>query len=95
MIQQAQAAGATVMLAGMQIPGNYGPIYQQRFAEVYSQLAASDEAIRLIPFLLEGVATEKNLVQADGLHPVAEAQPLILETVWTHLEPLLSEVVTQ
>lgn len=83
MIDISREAGAQVLLLGIQIPDNYGPIYQQRFAEVYPRIADGKD-VPLVPFLLEGVGTEPELMQADGLHPTAEAQPMILETVLKH-----------
>jgi len=82
MIDLSKAANAQVLLLGIQIPDNYGPIYQQRFAEVYQQTAQRKQ-IPLVPFLLEGVATKAELTQADGLHPKASAQAIIKDTVWT------------
>lgn len=81
MIEQARAADAAVVLLGIQIPDNYGPIYQQRFAAVYAQLA-EQYALPWLPFFLDGVATREELMQDDGLHPTAAAQPLILDNVW-------------
>ncbi len=81
MIELAQQAGTQVLLVGIQIPDNYGPIYQQRFAEIYPRVARRSD-VPLVPFLLEGVGTDFALMQNDGLHPTAEAQPLVLENVW-------------
>lgn len=78
----------TVLLAGMQLPPNYGPRYTEVFANMYRELAA-DTGVALVPFLLEGVATDAALMQSDGIHPRARAQPRILANVWPHLEPLL------
>ncbi len=83
MIDLAKQAGARVLLIGLQIPDNYGPIYQQRFAETYPQVAERRQ-VPLVPFLLEGVGTEPEFMQADGLHPTAAAQPILLRTVWEH-----------
>ncbi len=80
MIDLCQAAGIQVLLLGIQIPDNYGPIYQARFAEVYQKIAAQKQ-VPLVPFLLEGVGTEPELMQADGLHPTAAAQSIIMRTV--------------
>lgn len=90
MVELSQQAGAQVLLAAMQLPPNYGPIYNQRFHDVYHELQAS-HAIRLIPFLLEGVGGVDTLIQADGLHPNEKAQPIILNTIWQHLEPMLAQ----
>ncbi|QQS55710.1 MAG: arylesterase [Candidatus Competibacteraceae bacterium] len=88
MIEQAQQAGARVLLAEMRIPPNYGPLYAQKFQATFGELA-QHYAIPLIPFLLDGVAGNTALIQDDGLHPRAEAQPRILDNVWAVLEPEL------
>ncbi len=90
MIELCQSAGARVLLLGIQIPDNYGPIYQTRFAEVYSRVAERSQ-VPLVPFLLEGVATEPELMQADGLHPTAAAQPAIMNTVLERWNTILAE----
>lgn len=88
MISASQAAGAKIILAGMQIPTNYGPRYTKQFREIYPTLAEKNKTA-LIPFLLEGIATHSNLIQQDGIHPTAEAQPLILKNVLPVLMPLI------
>ena len=88
MIELSQQAGARVALAEMRIPPNYGPAYTQKFQAAFGELATRYE-IPLIPFLLDGVAGDRTLIQDDGLHPSAEAQPQILDNVWPVLEPLL------
>ena len=88
MIEQSQQAGARVVLAEMRIPPNYGPLYAQKFQATFGELA-QHYAIPLIPFLLDGVAGNPALIQDDGLHPRAEAQPQILDNVWAVLEPTL------
>lgn len=90
MIEQSRTAGAQVLLVGMQIPPNYGPAYTQKFRAVYGELAARYR-IPLVPFLLEGVATDLNLVQADGIHPRPEAQARILDNLWPYLAPMLGK----
>jgi len=87
-IEKSRAAGATVVLVGMQIPPNYGPRYTNRFHDIYKELAEKFE-LPLVQFLLEGVATEAALMQRDGIHPTAEAQEKILDNVWSVLQPLL------
>jgi acyl-CoA thioesterase-1 len=86
LIQQSQANGAKVLLLGMQLPPNYGVDYARRFKALYPKLAQRHH-ISLVPFMLEGV--EADQFQADNLHPVAEAQPKILQTVMQKLKPLL------
>ena len=88
MISASQAAGAKIILAGMQIPTNYGPRYTKEFRETYAILAEKNNTA-LIPFLLDGVATQRNLMQQDGIHPTAEAQPIILKNVLPVLMPLI------
>ena len=88
MIERSQQAGARVLLAEMRIPPNYGPLYTQKFQATFGELA-QHYAIPLIPFLLDGVAGNPALIQDDGLHPRAEAQPRILDNVWAVLEPAL------
>lgn len=88
MITASQNAGAKVILAGMQIPTNYGSRYTKQFKEIYPTLAEKNK-IYLIPFLLEGIATHSELIQKDGIHPTAEAQPLLLKNVLPVLLPIL------
>jgi acyl-CoA thioesterase I len=88
MIDLAKGAGAKVLLLGMRIPPNYGPQYTEQFSAVYTDLAR-DKHIPLVPFLLSDVALHPDLMQADGVHPVEAAQPLLLATVWPTLQPLL------
>lgn len=88
MIKQIRATPAEVLLLGMQIPDNYGPVYQQRFAAVYADLAEQYK-LELVPFFLDGVANRPELMQADGLHPVASAQSKILDNVWPSVQAQL------
>jgi acyl-CoA thioesterase I len=88
MIQLSQEAGAQVVLAGIHIPPNYGPAYTGAFHEIYHELAAK-YGTGLIPFILEGIALNPALMQADRIHPTASAQPVIVENVWPALAPLL------
>ncbi|PIX75074.1 MAG: arylesterase [Rhodocyclales bacterium CG_4_10_14_3_um_filter_68_10] len=89
MIREARAARARVLLVGMDMPPNYGEAFRQQFRATFAGLAAT-ERVPLVPFLLEGFATRRELFQADGIHPAAAAQPLILDNVWPALKPLLS-----
>lgn len=89
MIQMSQQAGAQVILAGIQIPPNYGPRYTDPFYAQYKQLA-DEYGLILIPFLLDGIAENAALMQDDGIHPTARAQPMIVEIVWPALQQLLS-----
>ena len=88
MIKAGRAAGAKILLCGMQLPPNYGRDYTERFRAMYADLAKA-HGIALLPFFLEGVGDKRELFQADGIHPVAEAQPRILDNVWPLLVPLL------
>ena len=88
MIEQSQSAGASVVLAEMRIPPNYGMTYTEAFNETYALLTEKYGVI-LMPFLLADVALKPELMQADGIHPGVEAQPLILNKVWMTLAPLL------
>ncbi len=88
MVQMSQEHGSQVLLAGIKIPPNYGKTYTEKFTEIYSDLSEK-HSVALIPFILEKVATKPNYMQADGIHPNASAQPLIMQTVWQYLEPLL------
>ncbi len=86
LIQQSRKAHAKVLLLGMQLPPNYGADYTARFKALYPKLAQRYH-VALVPFFLEGVAPEQ--FQADNLHPIAQAQPRILQNVIQRLEPLL------
>lgn len=88
MIQISQQAGAQVILAGIQIPPNYGPRYTGPFYAQYEELA-DQYGLVLIPFLLDGIAENAALMQDDGIHPTAAAQPMIVDIVWPALLPLL------
>jgi acyl-CoA thioesterase-1 len=88
MIEQSLASGARVLLAEMRIPPNYGQTYTEKFNGTYGDLAAQ-HGVPLLPFLLQDIALEPGMMQADGIHPTAAAQPIILDQVWKELEPLL------
>lgn len=88
MIASAQKIGARVLLVGMQIPPNYGGDYTRKFASVFPKLA-SESKVALVPFFLAPLLERPDLFQSDRLHPTAEAQPLLLESIWPRLQPLL------
>ena len=88
MIELVLADGATPILAGMQIPPNYGPAYAGGFARSYPQLAARFD-VPLVEFLLEGVALNPDLMQSDGIHPNARGNEVMLDNVWAVLAELL------
>ncbi|MEX2468816.1 MAG: arylesterase [Pseudohongiellaceae bacterium] len=90
MITMAQTAGARVILAGIQIPPNYGPRYTIPFFQQYQEIA-EQENVPLIPFLIDGIPQQPQLMQDDGIHPTAEAQPMIVHNVWPVLESLLND----
>lgn len=87
MIRAATSAKARVVLVGMRLPPNYGP-YADEFQQTFAQLARQ-EKVPLVSFLLEGIADQPRLFQADTIHPTAEAQPRLLDNVWGVLAPLL------
>lgn len=88
MVELSKNAGADVLLVGIQIPPNYGPRYTREFFAVFSTVAKAHQ-VPLVPFILEDVATVDGLMQSDGIHPNAEAQPILLNNIWPYLEPLL------
>lgn len=90
MVELVQDAGAVPLLVGMQIPPNYGPRYTRAFAAVFREVAEQQD-VALVPFILERVALIPELMQSDGIHPTAEAQDALLDTVWPHLVPLLEQ----
>jgi acyl-CoA thioesterase-1 len=92
MIQLSENAGAAVLLAGIHIPPNYGPAYTQAFHNIYHELA-EEYGVGLVPFILDGVALDPELMQDDGIHPTAAAQPVIIDNVWPALEPLLDRTI--
>jgi acyl-CoA thioesterase-1 len=89
MIGMARKGGARVLLLGIQLPPNYGRRYTAAFEERYRELAARLK-VPLVPSLVAGIGGDSRLMQSDGIHPAAAAQPLILEMVWEKLSPLLA-----
>jgi acyl-CoA thioesterase I len=87
-ITLAQKHQAKVLLVGMRLPTNYGTSHTQAFHTLYAELGRKHQ-VPVVPFLLEGVATDPVLMQPDGVHPTAAAQPKLLATVWPFLAPLL------
>ena len=88
MIELAQKHKAKVLLVGIELPVNYGPRYRDGLRAIYAELARERHAA-LVPFLLDGIALDPALMQDDGLHPVAAAEPRVLDNVWKALQPLL------
>lgn len=77
-----------ILLLGIQLPPNYGKFYTQQFQKTYDLLAQKYQ-VPLVPFLLDGIATNPTLMQEDGIHPRAEAQRMVLDNVWPHLKPMI------
>jgi acyl-CoA thioesterase-1 len=88
MVHLTRTAGADVVLLGMRIPPNYGPQYTEQFQAVYTDLA-KEFGVPVVPFLLEGIALNPALMQADQIHPDELGQPILLANVWPVLQPLL------
>jgi acyl-CoA thioesterase-1 len=91
MLAAIRSAGAQALLVGIELPVNYGPQYRDGLRSLYRDLAREFN-VPLVPFLLEGVALDPALMQDDGLHPKAAAQPALLANVWAVLEPALSKL---
>jgi acyl-CoA thioesterase-1 len=88
MIEQCQATGAEIIIAGIRLPPNYGVTYTEQFYAMYSGLR-DRYGVTLVPFFMEGVAMNPQLMQEDGIHPNASAQPALLDNIWPLLEPVL------
>jgi acyl-CoA thioesterase-1 len=88
MVDLSAVSKAAVLLAGIEIPPNYGSQYTALFRQGFQTIAEANNIVYL-PFILEGVAANPELMQSDGIHPVAAAQPRILNNVWEYLQPLL------
>jgi len=88
MAELSKREDATVLMVGIQLPPNYGPVYTQKFRDIFKQVSAS-QSVALIPSLLDGIGKDKSMFQQDGLHPTAKAQSRILNNIWPTLEPLL------
>lgn len=89
-IDKSKAVGAKVLLFEMKIPPNYGQVFSDQYQAVYDQLGSVDQ-VTLVPFFLADVIFKPNMMQADGLHPTAAAQPLLLEHVWPYVDLALSD----
>lgn len=89
-IDQSRADGAKVLLLGIRLPTNYGPAYDALLQKTYRQLAEQNSLL-FDPFFLEPVADDPTMVQEDGLHPNAKAQPIL----WQRLEPLVKRLITE
>lgn len=87
-IDLSQQEGAKVLLTALRLPPNYGPVYNSRMDELYRRISEARK-VALVPRLLDKVDSNPGLMQSDGIHPTAEAQPRILENLWPELQPLL------
>jgi acyl-CoA thioesterase-1 len=85
-----EATGARLLLVAMRIPPNYGPRYTGEFESLYGDLARK-HALPLVPFFLDRIALDERLMQDDGIHPTAAAQPQMLDAIWPVLKPLLGK----
>lgn len=90
MVELAQDAGAEVILLGMRIPPNYGPRYSDAFENAFIEVA-NEHDVLLVPFLLEGVGGVEGMMQGDGVHPTAAAQPLLLDNAWPVISQWLND----
>jgi acyl-CoA thioesterase-1 len=87
-VRAAKRRGARVLVVGMRLPPNYGAEYTEAFHRAFGEVARAQK-VPLVPFLFEGLDDRRELFQEDNLHPVAKAQPVLLDNVWRHLEPML------
>ncbi len=87
-VQACRQSRVRVLLVGMRLPPNYGIQYTNNFYNIFKEIT-KEHKLPMVPFLLDGFADDRALFQADGIHPTAQAQPLILETVWKKLRPML------
>jgi acyl-CoA thioesterase I len=94
MTEKARAAGAAVLIAEMQIPPNYDPRNAEAFRALFGEVADA-HAAELIPFLMQDVALEPGMMQPDGIHPTAAAQPAMLEAAWPAIDRVLSRVAAR
>ena len=84
LVALASQAGADVLVMGIRLPPNYGPVYAEKFRETIREAAETGEA-GFVPFVLEDVALEPGMMQSDGIHPTAKAQPIIVDRIWPHI----------
>lgn len=88
LVQKSLQSDAKVLVLGIQIPPNYGEKYAQAFFNNYQDIATSNK-VPLVPFFLENVGGNEELMQKDGIHPNAKAQPILLENVWSEVQKVL------
>jgi len=89
-VRTAKRAGSRVLVVGSRMPPNYGPRYTREFEQAFAQVAKEQDAA-LVPFMLAGIASTRDYFLPDNLHPTAAAQPIILDTIWKGLQPLLDD----
>jgi len=87
-VEACKKYGAKTLIIGIRIPPNYGRDYTEKFHSLFGEISAHYKT-SLVPFMLDGFAADRSLFQEDGIHPNREAQPLILETIFSQLKPLL------
>jgi acyl-CoA thioesterase-1 len=88
MVKAIRRSGAQPLLVGMQLQPNYGTAYTRKFQAIFEQVA-HQRGVPLVPFMLAGFAEKREYFQSDGIHPTAQAQPMILDNIWPALRPLL------
>jgi acyl-CoA thioesterase I len=89
MVDACRASGARVLLVGMRIPPNYGRDYAERFFGVFAEIARETK-VGYAPFILDGLAEDLSMFQADRIHPTEQAQGRMLDNIWPHLQPLIA-----
>ena len=89
-IERCKKTQSEILLLGVRMPPNYGAVYSQKFAQLYQRLASSYDIV-LLPKMLDQVADNPELMQADGIHPKASAQPKIMQNIWSALKPILDK----
>lgn len=93
-IELSKRQGVQLLLVGVRLPPNYGQVYNEKFAALYRRLADVYD-IPLVPMILEKVAENRALMQQDGIHPKAEAQPRVMQNVWAGLKPVLDQHIAK
>ena len=93
-IERCKKEDAQLLLVGVRLPPNYGPVYNQKFSEIYQRLAGRYD-IALVPKMLDQVADNKMLMQSDGMHPKAQGQPRVMKNVWAGLKLLLDRQINK
>lgn len=89
-IERCKKTQSEILLVGVRMPPNYGAVYSQKFAQLYQRLASGYDIV-LLPKMLDQVADNPELMQADGIHPKASAQPKIMQNIWSALKPVLDK----